>query len=260
MRDESQPFKKVFYDLLETVGMTVEHTLLSLGYIFKGKVNTREFWDHAYEVAWRSISTVILTTTSIGMVSSLQLTRHFEKFGALSEIGGTNAMAQVRELAPVITAIVVIGRVGSAWSAEIGTMKITEQINALKIMRLPPEWFLVGPRVLACMLAMPILNVIAMVSSLTGGYLVAEAIAQVGVVTFIDSVKRYIDVYDFVASSIKAVCFGAVIASIACNYGLKAEGGAAGVGKYTTKAVVTCLIFLFALNYVLSFVFYTVLK
>ena len=194
------------------------------------------------------------------MVSSLQLTKHFAAFGAISEIGGTNAMALVRELAPVITAVVVTGRVGSAWAAEIGTMNITEQINALKIMKLSPEWFLVSPRVLACMLSMPILNLVAILASLTGAYWVAEAIAQVGIITYVDSIKRYVDIYDFSVTSIKAVCFGAIIASIACSYGLKAGGGAAGVGKFTTKAVVTCLICLFAFNYVLSFVFYSLVK
>lgn len=260
MRDESQPIRQVFFDLLEVVGLIIEHTISSLKYLIQKKINSREFWNHAYEVAWKSISTVIITNASIGMVSSLQLTKHFAAFGALSEIGGTNAMALVRELAPVITSVVVSGRVGSAWAAEIGTMNITEQINALKIMKLSPEWFLVSPRVLACMLSMPILNVVAIIASLGGAYLVSEFIAQVGIITFMDSIKRYIDVYDFMASNIKAICFGAIIASIACSCGLKASGGAAGVGKFTTKAVVTCLICLFAFNYILSFVFYSLLK
>ncbi|MDJ0625052.1 MAG: ABC transporter permease [Candidatus Caenarcaniphilales bacterium] len=260
MRDDSQPIRKVFIDLLEIIGLIVNHTKCSLGYLFKGNVNVKEFWSHAYETSWKSISTVIITTFSIGMVSSLQLTKHFAAFGALSEIGGTNALAQVRELGPVITAVVVIGRIGSAWAAEIGTMKITEQINALKIMRIKPEWFLVSPRVLSCMLSMPILNVVAILSSLFGGFVVAELIAQVGIVSFVSSVKRYIDIYDFFASSVKSICFGAVIASIACSFGLMASGGAAGVGRFTTKAVVTCLICLFALNYVLSFIFYSLLK
>jgi len=127
-------------------------------------------------------------------------------------------------------------------------------------MRLSPEWFIVAPRVLASMLAMPILNVVAIIASLTGGYFVAWVIAQVDALTFVDSVKRYVDVYDLFVSSFKSVCFGAVIASISCSCGLAAEGGAAGVGKYTTKAVVTCLICLFAFNYVLSFFFYSLLK
>ncbi|MDX1919732.1 MAG: ABC transporter permease [Candidatus Caenarcaniphilales bacterium] len=260
MRDDSQPIKSVLFNQLETIGLIVEHTQASLSYLFHGTVNSKEFWRHAYETAWKTISTVVITTTSIGAVSSLQLTKHFATFGALSEIGGANAMAQVRELGPVITAIVVIGRIGSAWAAEIGSMKITEQVNALKVMRISPEWFSVAPRVLACMLAMPILNVVAIISSLVGGYIVAELIAGVGIVTFVDSVKRYIDVYDFFVTSFKSVCFGATVASIACSFGLQASGGAAGVGKYTTRAVVTSLICLFAFNYVLSSIFFSLLK
>lgn len=260
MRDESQPIRKVFFDLLEIIGLIVDHTKCSLRFLVNGNVNVKEFWTHAYETAWKSISTVMITTFSIGMVSSLQLTKHFAAFGALSEIGGTNALAQIRELGPVITAVVVIGRIGSAWAAEIGTMKITEQINALKIMRISPEWFLVSPRVLSCMLAMPILNIVAILASLFGGFVIAELIAHVGPVQFVSSVKRYIDVYDLFASSFKSVCFGAMIASISCSFGLMASGGAAGVGRFTTKAVVTCLICLFAFNYVLSFIFYSLLK
>jgi phospholipid/cholesterol/gamma-HCH transport system permease protein len=260
MRDETQSIRKVFVDLLETVGLVVTHTQFSIHDLMNKTVNKREFWNLSYEVAWRSISTVIITTMSIGMVSSLQLTKHFATFGAISEMGGANALALVRELSPVITAIVIIGRVGSAWAAEIGTMKISEQISALKVMRINPDWFLVSPRMLACMLSMPILNVIAVIASLTGAYIVAEVIAHVGVPTFVLSIKRYITVYDFMASSAKSLMFGAVIASISCSCGLKANGGAAGVGKFTTLAVVTCLICLFALNYVLSFIFYSVLK
>lgn len=260
MRPPDKSIKAKFTEFLEIIGKIIEHVYSSLNYLRLGKVNQKEFWSQAYDTAWSSISTVIITNISIGAVSSLQLTKHFAAFGALSEIGGTNAMAQLRELAPVITAIVVTGRIGSAWAAEVGTMKITEQINALKVMKLSPEWFIVAPRVLACMLSMPILNIIAIFASLLGGYIVAELIAQVGFTSYVNSIKHYVDVYDFTVTSFKALCFGGVIASIACSYGLEATGGAAGVGKYTTKAVVSCLICLFAFNYILSFIFYTLLK
>jgi phospholipid/cholesterol/gamma-HCH transport system permease protein len=256
----NRSIKDKVFELFEIVGKIVEHIYSSLNYLRLGKVNQKEFWSQAYDTAWCSISTVIITNLSIGAVSSLQLTKHFATFGALSEIGGTNAMAQLRELAPVITAIVVTGRIGSAWAAEVGTMKITEQINALKVMKLSPEWFIVCPRVLACMLSMPILNIIAIFASLIGGYIVASLIAQVTVISYVNSIKNYIDVYDFMVTSFKAICFGGIIASIACSYGLEATGGAAGVGKFTTKAVVSCLICLFAFNYILSFIFYTLFK
>jgi phospholipid/cholesterol/gamma-HCH transport system permease protein len=260
MRDESERIGSVVLSLLETVGLIVEHTKEALKDLFNGSVNAKEFWTHSYETAWKSISTVIITTASIGAVSSLQLTKHFANFGALAEIGGTNALAHIRELGPVITAIVVIGRIGSAWAAEIGSMKITEQINALKVMRISPEWFLVSPRVLACMLSMPILNIVAIISSLTGGFIVAAVIANVSLGQFVDSVRRYIDVYDFFISTFKSICFGASVASIACSLGLTASGGAAGVGKCTTKAVVTSLICLFGFNYALSFIFYSLFQ
>ncbi|MDX1917820.1 MAG: ABC transporter permease [Candidatus Caenarcaniphilales bacterium] len=260
MRDDTREFGDVIGDLLGTIGLIVGHIRSSLNYLWHGSVNLREFWGHAYEVAWRTVSTVGISSFSIGMVSALQMAKYFASYGSLSEVGGVNALAQFRELSPLLTAIVLTGRLGSAWAAEIGTMRITEQISALKVMRISPEWFLVAPRVLASMAAMPILNVVAILASLVGGFLIAQVITPITAVQYFSSIKRYIDFYDVFVTSFKAVCFGATVASVSCSCGLSATGGAAGVGKNTTKAVVTCLLCLFALNYFLSFVFYSVLK
>ncbi len=263
-KPESDPYSikqyTGFRGFFQNVGIVAEHAQITFEMVRRGQINLREFWRHSYEAGWKSVPIVIITTMSIGMVSSLQLTKHFAAFGALSEIGGTNAIVQFRELSPVITAIVVIGRVGSAWAAEIGTMKITEQVNALKVMRVSLGWFLLTPRILACMLAMPILNLVAIFSSLFGGFLVAETISGVGITPYINSIHRYITGYDVIVTSLKSILFGLSIASISCITGLQARGGAAGVGNYTTKAVISAMIFIFAENYVLSYIFFNIIS
>lgn len=220
------------------------------------KIDKREFIENLYEVACRSIPTVIITMFSIGMVFSLQLTKYFMAFGAVASIGGANAETQIRELAPLITTVVLIGRVGSAWASEMGSMKMTEQVSALKVMKIDLNDFLISPKVMTGVLSMPILTLVAIIASLWGGQLIAGELGEVSLGTFLDSVRMAINLRTFLICLFKSMVFGGLIASIACLYGLKAEGGALGVGRYTTKAVVASLICLFAMDYILSFIFY----
>lgn len=246
--------------ILQTIGELIIYFLLFLKSLFKREINKREVLNHMETALINSIPTVIITNMTIGMVSSLQLTRYFVDFGMGAEIGGSNATALIRELAPVITAIVLTGRIGSAWAAEIGSMKMTEQISALKIMKISLDWFLISPRILATVLAMPILNFIAILAGLAGGYFVSSQIAPMELDIFIDSIKRYISFFDCIATSTKAIIFGFIISGISCIYGLRAQGGAYGVGQYTTKAVVNSMIYIFASNFILTYIFYSLLK
>ncbi len=258
MQERVRRILNLILETFEIIGLIILYFSQCIKKI--NKVNYREFINNTFEVCYCSVASVIITTLSIGMVSSLQLTKHFMAFGATAEIGGTNAIAQMRELAPLITGIVIIGRIGSAWTAEIGSMKMTDQINALKVMKIDLIKFLISPKVFSCMLSMPILNTVSIIASLTGGFLITKSIADTSINSFIDSVHRYIQMYDFSVSTIKAIVFGAIIALISCIYGLRAEGGALGVGKYTTKAVVASLVSLFLVNYLLSLIFYSILK
>lgn len=243
----------------EIIGLIVIYIWISIRDLLTRNINIREFINCIYEASYNSILIVILTNLSIGMVSSLQLTKYFVGFGMGSEIGGSAATALIKELAPLITAIVLIGRICSAWAAEIGSMKMTEQISALKVMKIDLHYFLISPRIWSCILAMPVLNLVAILSGLMGGYIVAILMTDLDLLTFIDSIKRYISFYSVCVSMIKSIVFGSVIAAIACLYGLKANGGAIGVGRYTTKAVVSALICLFFINYTLSYIFFSLL-
>ncbi len=198
---------------------------------------------------------VLLTMLFTGMVVTLQTATEFIKFGAQSTIGGVVTIAVGRELGPVLTGVVAAGRVGAAITAEISTMKVTEQIDALKVMATNPIGYLVVPRLIACMCMLPLLVVFGDIVGSFGGWVVAN---YYGVSSFMykQSINTFVIVHDFTGGLIKAVVFGAVIAIIGCYYGMNAANGAEGVGKATTKSVVDAIIAIFFINCFLSMLLY----
>jgi len=190
------------------------------------------------------------------MVFTIQVAREFINFGAGTAVGGVLAIALTRELAPVLTAVVLAGRVGSAFAAEIGTMQVTEQIDALYILKTDPIEYLVIPRIIACCSMLPILTVLSLITGMGGGLLMATTIYNLSDTVFLDSAQDFLRLWDVVSAVIKAVVFGALIAIIGCNWGLTTTGGAKGVGKSTTTAVVTALLAIFVTNFVLSWLMF----
>ena len=172
-----------------------------------------------------SLPIVMMTILFTGMVFSVQTAKEFVRFGASSSVGGIVAIAMGRELVPVLTGVVVAGRIGAAIAAEIGTMKVTEQIDALKVMATNPTTYLVVPRFLAIVLMMPVLIVFANTIGKVGGML-------------------------------KSAVFGGIIAIVACYKGLGAKQGAEGVGIATTGSVVLSIVLIFITNYFLSILLY----
>jgi phospholipid/cholesterol/gamma-HCH transport system permease protein len=166
------------------------------------------------------------------------------------------AVALTRELTPVLTAVVLAGRVGSAFAAEIGTMKVTEQIDALLMLKTDPIDYLVIPRLLACLIMLPILTLLCLVTGMSGGLLIATRIYNLSDTVFLDSARDFLDIWDISSSMIKACCFGVLIAIIGCSWGLTTTGGAKGVGQSTTTAVVTALLVIFISNFFLSWVMF----
>ena len=203
-----------------------------------------------------SLMIALVTATFVGMVFTIQVAREFLNFGAVQAIGGVLALALSRELAPVLTAVVLAARVGSAFAAEIGTMKVTEQIDALYILKSDPIDYLVVPRLIACCAMLPILTIISLVMGLVGGVFVADLFYGIAQTTFIDSVQNFLQIWDLVSAILKAIIFGAIIAIIGCNWGLTTTGGAKGVGESTTTAVVMALISIFITNFFLSWVMF----
>lgn len=225
-------------------------------HLLKAKLHRRNTLEQMKVVGPDSVAIALVTATFVGMVMTIQLAREFIKYGATSTIGGFLALALTRELAPVLTAVVVAGRVGSAFAAEIGTMRVTEQIDALYMMRTDPIDYLVVPRVVACAVMLPILSVMSLIVGLLGGLLVAESLYGIPSSVFLTSVQNFLEIWDIASAMIKSLIFGCLIAVIGCSWGLTTSGGAKGVGQSTTTAVVTSLLAIFVANFFLSWIMY----
>ncbi|BAY20881.1 hypothetical protein NIES2100_06250 [Calothrix sp. NIES-2100] len=203
-----------------------------------------------------SLFIALLTAVFVGAVFTIQVAREFINFGAGNLVGGVLAVALTRELSPVLTAVILAGRVGSAFAAEIGTMRVTEQIDALLMLKTDPIDYLVIPRVLACCLMLPILTLLSLVTGMLGGLIIASNLYGIADTTFLDSARNLLGIWDIFSAMIKAFCFGIVIAVIGCSWGLTTTGGAKGVGQSTTTAVVTALLMIFVSNFFLSWLMF----
>ncbi|MEM6613284.1 MAG: MlaE family lipid ABC transporter permease subunit [Cyanobacteria bacterium P01_C01_bin.72] len=225
-------------------------------HLLKGKVHRQNTEEQMKIVGPDSVMIALVTATFVGMVFTIQVAREFLNFGAIQAIGGVLALALSRELAPVLTAVVLAARVGSAFAAEIGTMKVTEQIDALYVLKSDPIDYLVIPRLIACCAMLPILTIVSLAMGLIGGIFVANLFYGISNATFIDSIRSFLQLWDLVSALIKAVIFGSIIAIIGCNWGLTTSGGAKGVGESTTTAVVMALISIFISNFFLSWLMF----
>ena len=203
-----------------------------------------------------SLMIVSLTLLFTGVVFTLQTASEFIRFGAESTVGGVVSIAIGRELGPVLVGVVCAGRVGAAITAEISTMKVTEQIDALKVMAVSPVNYLIVPRMVACMIVVPLLTVFGDIIGVAGGWVVATQYSGISSYLFMNSIKMFATIHDLTGGMIKAIFFGNVIAVLGCYYGLNCPDGAEGVGKATTKTVVTSIIVIFILNALLTFIVY----
>ncbi len=220
------------------------------------KLNTTLLVRQMAHLGADSLPIVLLTMIFTGMVMTVQTAHEFVKYGAQSSVGGLVAVAMGRELSPVLTGVVFAGRVGAAITAEIGSMKVTEQIDALRVMAVNPVAYLVVPRMIACMLMMPVLVVFADVIGTIGSYLIATSYADITSFTFLNSIKVFAVPHDIIGGLIKAMFFGIIVAIIGCYKGLTTAEGAEGVGKATTGSVVLAIILIFVSNYFLSVLLY----
>lgn len=244
-----------FFDVIGEITMLYIKTVKSV-------VRSTIFWRNALLemnfIGVSSIPIVLIISVFTGMVISLQVSKVFASFGASSMLGTMLSIAFGRELAPVLTSIVVAGRVGSSIAAEIGSMSVTEQIDALKTLSTDPIDYLVAPKILAAFIMLPMLTVLSNVVGLTGGYFIAIVFKAVTPITFFQSIASYITPWNFIGGLIKAFFFGAVIAGVGCYKGLHTQNGAVGVGVSTTQSVVMGTIVIFILNYILSVILYGV--
>lgn len=235
--------------LLESIGRLILHVLEEMGRFFQmlGRVASwtlRPPWDgqelmrQMVRVGFDSIPVVFLTTLFTGMVLALQTYSGFARFHAESLVGSVVALSLTRELSPVLTALMVTGRVGSAMAAELGTMRVTEQIDALTALGTEPVQYLMVPRVVSAVAMLPLLVLLGDAVGIYGGYFVAVQLLGANPVTYIENTFRYLEISDVTSGIIKAAVFGLIFSMVACVRGYFTEGGAEGVGRATTRAVV----------------------
>jgi phospholipid/cholesterol/gamma-HCH transport system permease protein len=239
-------------DDLGTIVLLYRDTMRELGH----KPRLRHILAQMSHLGVDSLLIVSLTLLFTGVVMTLQTADILIRFGAQGTIGGIISIAIGRELGPVLVGVVCAGRVGAAITAEISTMKVTEQIDALRVMAVSPVNYLIVPRMIACMIVVPILTVFGDIIGVIGGWFVAVYYNGISSYLFMNSIHKFTEVFDITGGVIKAVFFGNVIAVLGCYYGLHSPDGAEGVGKATTKTVVSSIIVIFILNAVLTFVLY----
>jgi phospholipid/cholesterol/gamma-HCH transport system permease protein len=199
-----------------------------------------------------SVSVVVISGGFIGMVLALQSYHGFRRFGSEGLVGITVALSMTRELGPIITGLMVSGRAGSAMAAELGTMRVTEQIDALTVMALSPIKYLVVPRVIASFFMLPVLTVMSDFIGIVGGYLVGVKLLGINEGAFINKIIKYLSLEDIYNGLVKAAFFGIILSVISCYKGFYTKGGAEGVGRSTTEAVVFSSLMILISDYVLT--------
>ncbi len=215
-------------------------------------------FDQMVLIGVASLPTVSLANFLLGLVLAIQGAGQFEKLGATDLVASLVAFSVLREIGPLITAVIVIGRSGSSITAELGTMKVAEEIEALDVMGIDPVKYLVVPRLLAMILMMPVLTVLGEGVGLFAGWLISVTSLHLDPIFYVHNSVDAVQQKDLWTGLLKALVFGTVVGTVGCYYGMQVEGGAEGVGKATTKSVVTSLTAMLAMDALLTTLIYFV--
>jgi phospholipid/cholesterol/gamma-HCH transport system permease protein len=234
---------------LDNIGSVVSLTLRTLLWLVRRPFRLGRVIDEMDFIGVQSIFIVALTGTFSGMVLALQMSHALRSFNAEGRVGGVVAVSLARELAPVFTAIMVTARGGSAMAAELGNMRVTEQIDALTTMGVSAVQYLLSPRLLAAVLMMPLLYALYGALGLVGAYVVAVNWMGGDPGLFVQSIRDFTTTKDIWMGLIKSTVFGFFVAAISCRHGFFASGGARGVGQATTRAVVESCVTVLIVNY-----------
>ena len=228
-----------------------------LGHILRPPFYPREFFVQLLQIGWLSLPVVGLTTLFTGGALALQIYSGGARFNAESVVPSIVAIGMVRELGPVLGGLMVAARVASSIAAELGTMKVTEQIDALTTLSTNPMKYLAVPRVLAATLAVPVLVGVGDAIGIMGGWLVGITRLDFNSATYLRNTIDFLEVWDVGSGLIKGAAFGFIVAVMGCYHGMSSGRGAQGVGRATKSAVVAASILILAANYVLTEVFFT---
>ena len=237
---------------LEEVGRHARVLGLGLWCLLQRPVRVRLWFKQMEFVGFQSLSIVMITGAFTGAVFALQSNVAFSMFGAQGLVGATVGLALSRELAPVLTALMVTGRAGSAMAAELGTMRVTEQIDALEAMGVEPVGYLVTPRLLAATVMMPALAMVFNVIGILGAWVVGTSVLGISEGPFVARIDWYVDPDDITGGLFKTSVFGLIMATVGCTRGFYTTGGAEGVGQSTTRAVVTASVAILISDYFLT--------
>jgi len=241
------PFTSVFVYLGEI--------LILLGQAIKavrGGIDIRDLAEQMASLGVNSVAIALLTSSTSGAVLALYFAPFLKQYGAEGFTGAVVALAISRELGPVLTGVVVAARAGSAIAAELGTMKVTEQIDALRALAVSPIQYLVVPRILAAVIMVPLVCALADAAGILGGYLLSNT-QGVLPATYLNSMKQFLDPMDFLKGIFKTVVFGLIITLVGCHQGLATRGGATEVGRATTNAVVLSIVLIYIANFAMTY-------
>ena len=237
---------------IEEIGQLAVMTFQSLVWLVRPPYRIGVFFEALFSFGVGSLFIVLFTGLFSGLVMAYQFYVGFSLFNAETMVGGTVAISLARELGPVLTGLMVAGRTGSSMTTEIGTMRVTEQIDAMAVMAVNPVQYLVTPRVFAAVLMMPMLVTLFNYVGIVAAYLLAVNMLEIDPGMFIAYTKDFVDPDDLVKSGLKGACFGMAIAVIACYKGFYASGGAKGVGEATTSSVVSSSVAILFIDYCLT--------
>jgi len=243
---------KMILHWVEEMGRILLLFLSVVAWMFRPPFRLRHIFKQMEFVGVKSIFVVVLTGTFTGMVMALQGYHGFKMFSAESLVGATVALGMTRELGPVLTSLMVTARAGSAMAAELGTMRVTEQIDALYVMAANPVKHLIVPRMIATVLMLPLLTVVSDFVGILGGYFVGVGVLNINEGAFLKNITKLIELGDIYNGLIKAACFGLILSLVGCYKGFHARGGAEGVGRATTEAVVLSSISILICDYFLT--------
>ena len=238
------------------VGRLAIFAASGISHIVRPPFYGRAFLAALVEIGFYSLPVVALTAVFTGMVLALQSATGLSRFSAESAIASLVVLSVTRELGPVLAGLMVAGRVGAAMAAEIGTMRVTDQIDALGTLSTNPMKYLVAPRLLAGVIALPLLVVVADLLGVLGGYIIATVKLGFNGGVYLANTANFVQTDDVLSGLVKAAVFGLLICLLGCYHGYNSRGGAQGVGAATTSAVVTASVLILAFDYMLTELFF----
>ncbi len=251
-----QPIGKAFLRFLEAVGRLALFAVVSVSHCVRPPIYPRLIGRQMIEIGYYSLPVVGLTTLFSGMVLALQSYTGFARFSAESAVPNVVVLSITRELGPVLAGLMVAGRIGAAMAAEIGTMRVTEQIDALTTLSTTPHKYLVAPRLIAGLTMLPLLVLVGDIIGVFGGYLISVYKLGFNPAIYIKNTWQYLEFLDVVSGLVKAAVFGFIVPLMGCYNGYYSRGGAQGVGAATTNAVVSASILILISNYLITEMFF----